>query len=62
MKRNIGVLDFVIRMILVINLLAFAAVYQSIFLGILGFLGFMATLTGWDPIYTILGFNTDKTN
>ncbi len=62
MKRNIGVLDFVIRMILVINLLSMAAVFQSIFLGILGFLGFMATLTGWDPIYAILGFDTDKTN
>ena len=60
MKKNIGPLDFIIRMLLVINLLAFAAVYQSIFLGILGSLGFMATLTGWDPIYTIMGFNTDK--
>ena len=60
MKRNIGVLDFIIRMILVINLLALAAVYQSALLGVLGFLGFMATLTGWDPIYTLLGFDTDK--
>ena len=62
MERNIGVLDFVIRMVLIINLLALAAVFQSIVLGTLGFLGFLATLTGWDPIYTLLGFNSEKKN
>ena len=62
MKRNIGVLDLVLRIILIINLLALAAVYQSTVLGILGIIGIMVTLIGWDPIYRILGLNTDKQN
>ena len=61
MKRNVGMLDFAIRMFIIINLMAIAAVTQSVLLGIIGVLGFMATLTGWDPIYTMIGRNTDTT-
>jgi sulfite exporter TauE/SafE len=60
MKRNVGSIDRVIRIVGGVALIAIGLVYGT-WWGALGLVPLITALIGWCPPYAILGMNTCKT-
>ncbi len=59
MKKNVGKTDRIIRVILGISIITFGVIYQS-WLGVIGAGIILPAVMGSDPLYSILGVNTNK--
>jgi hypothetical protein len=59
MKKNVGKTDRIIRVILGIVIITFGIIYHS-WLGLIGAGIIIPALMGSDPLYTILGVDTNK--
>ncbi len=59
MKRNVGTIDRVIRILIGLVVLSFALIGGSKW-GYLGFVPLITGLTGWCPPYSFLGISTCK--
>ncbi len=59
MKKNIGTLDRVIRVVVGLVIFAIGYSYQS-WWGLVGLIPFLTGLIGWCGLYTALGISTKK--
>jgi hypothetical protein len=59
MKKNVGKTDRIIRLVIGISILTFGILYQSWF-GLIGAGIIMPAIMGSDPLYTLIGANTNK--
>lgn len=57
-KNNLGFVDIGIRYGIMMIIMILAGVFQSMWLVVLGVLVFMTAITGWCPIYNMIGFTT----
>jgi hypothetical protein len=59
MKKNVGKTDRVIRVILGIAIIGYGVINHT-WLGLIGAGIFLPALMGSDPLYSLLGVNTNK--
>ena len=59
MKKNVGITDRVIRIALGISIIVFGIMNYSL-LGLIGAGIMLPALMGSDPIYSLIGINTNK--
>lgn len=59
MKKNVGKIDRIIRVILGVSIVVFGIINQS-WLGLIGGGIILPAIMGSDPLYSILGVNTNK--
>jgi len=59
MKKNVGKIDRIIRIILGISIVALGFINQS-WLGLIGAGIILPAITGNDPLYSLIGLNTMK--
>ena len=58
MKSNVGVIDFMVRMVVTCIVLAFAAALMSPLFAALGLILYISALGGWCPVYASLELNS----
>ena len=59
MNKNVGKADRVVRIVLGISIITVGFIYQS-WLGLIGAGIILPALIGSDPLYSIMGVNTNK--
>ncbi|NJD22937.1 MAG: DUF2892 domain-containing protein [Melioribacter sp.] len=59
MKKNVGSLDKVLRLVLGLVIIALGILYQS-WWGLLGIIPLFTASTGWCPVYLPFGISTCK--
>jgi hypothetical protein len=57
MEKNIGNTDRIVRLILGLVILG-SGVYYGSWLGVLGLVPLYTTISGWCPLYSLLGIST----
>ena len=57
MKKNVGTIDRVIRVLLGLLIIGVGLLYQS-WWGLIGIVPLTTAAVGWCPPYALLGFNT----
>lgn len=57
MVKNIGLIDIIIRLILAV-VIAGIGIYLKSYLGLLAVVPLLTALSGWCPLYLILGLST----
>ncbi len=62
MIKNVGTTDRIIRIIVAVIGIVFAALYNNLIVGIVSIIILLTGLIGFCGLYTILGINTCKTN
>ncbi|MCX6168947.1 MAG: DUF2892 domain-containing protein [Ignavibacteriales bacterium] len=60
MKKNVGSIDRVLRLLLGLAIIAIGFVYQS-WWGVLGIIPLFTSAAGWCPVYMPFGISTCKT-
>jgi Protein of unknown function (DUF2892) len=60
MKQNVGSADKIVRIVLGFGLLSLLFLLDAPmkYLGLIGLVPLFTALTGWCPLYTLLGMNT----
>jgi hypothetical protein len=58
--NNLGFTDIGIRYGVMMIVMILAGVFQSMWLVVLGVLVFLTAITGWCPIYNMIGFSTRR--
>jgi hypothetical protein len=59
MKKNVGTIDRVIRLIIALAIFIIAYIYHS-WWGLVGLIPLLTSLIGWCPVYALLGIRTCK--
>jgi hypothetical protein len=59
MKKNIGILDKGIRIVLGIAIIALGIFYQS-WWGLVGLVPLLTAFMGWCPAYNLIGTSTNR--
>lgn len=59
-KNNLGFADIGTRYGIMMIVMILAGVFQSMWLVVLGVLVFLTAITGWCPIYNMIGFSTRR--
>jgi hypothetical protein len=59
MKKNVGKTDRIIRVVIGISIIGFGIINHS-WLGLIGAGIMLPALMGSDPIYSLIGINTNK--
>lgn len=60
MQKNVGSADRIVRIVLGLGLLSLLFLLEAPmkYLGLIGIVPLLTSLTGWCPLYTLLGMNT----
>lgn len=58
MRKNVGLIDRIIRIIIGMAMSGFAIYFKNI-IGIIALYPVATALIGWDPFYTLLNIDTD---
>lgn len=59
MKKNVGTIDMILRLILAAIIVIFGVYFKSYF-GLLALIPLFTALIGWCPLYPFFGFSTCK--
>lgn len=59
MEKNIGKIDKIIRIIAGVLIIGAGGYYKN-WLGLIGLVPLFTAITGWCPLYSVLGVNTCK--
>lgn len=59
MKKNVGNLDKVTRIILGVLMIALG-IYNQSWWGLVGIVPLLTSFIRWCPVYSLMGFSTDK--
>lgn len=62
MKKNVGSVDKILRIVVGLGLLSLLFVLEAPmkYLGLIGLVPLATSLMGWCPLYTLIGVNTCK--
>ncbi len=60
MKKNVGTIDMVLRILVGLGLISLVFVGPQTFWGWIGIVPLVTALMGWCPAYTLIGVNTCK--
>lgn len=59
-KNNLSFVDIGVRYTVMMAIMILAGVFQSMWLVVLGVVVFLTAITGWCPLYNMIGFSTRK--
>ncbi len=59
MEKNVGKIDKIIRIIAGVLIIGVGIYYKN-WLGLIGLVPLFTAITGWCPLYSVLGVNTCK--
>lgn len=59
MKKNVGAVDRIIRIVLGLVIVAFG-IYNQSWWGLIGIVPLLTAFISWCPAYNLLGISTDK--
>jgi hypothetical protein len=60
MKKNVGTIDQVIRLVIGLTLLSLVFAGPKTWWGLLGLIPLLTAATGFCPLYRLIGFSTDR--